>query len=56
MGQISPKDRYYEITKDMEERQAYYARYEPFEEKLKALGLMKEYEVMFDAYDDLQEA
>lgn len=55
LGQISPEDKYYNITKDMPKKQAYKVLYEPFEEKLKALNLLREYENVFDAYDALQE-
>ena len=54
LGQLIPEDSFYNLTKDIKERQAFDAVYGPFEEKLKSLGLLREYEAITDAYDNLQ--
>lgn len=56
LGQLIPEDRYYSITKGMKEKETYYALRDAFEDQMKGLGLLREYEAVTDAYDDLQSA
>jgi len=50
-GKISPSEHYYDIIKDLKERQEYDTMHRAFEERLKMHGLLDEYELLGEAED-----